>query len=483
MWQVELSDVWSRGAGAAHNALVGVSDNPSLHPFWQQLRNNSLLAPHGTVVGSKEVPGEQLEVSEPADAASDSLEEEELDIPQEFFEEDRGQCPFVACGDGYVHKRRYACQQQLHVQGYAVPMSNDRLSRVNHQPRYRQPPPRVGGVPLGDEGLMCGDPVGVLCAVGDRVILGVFSVVSICVGTDRVLAIDCAAIDGDVQLTGSPARLLHTEGDAMVWQSNPTNECTGGVWPHLCQLPLSLLSTLTVETDEETGDYTFSISGLQVVAETIWARHEAELVRNPGLLCTVDAAVVPMDGSGDPLLLCAAADDAFEGSLNTAPCLLCGVGVKRNDMRAHVGSHLLLSSGVVQTTMTCGFCGGEECTVDLKSAGRTKPPKVLPRCRAGYAEAFQYNACKDLKRKAICSNVPMRCSKCEDNKIRPHIYWKYNMRAHWDSCHSATPMPDEYLFNATEELQRMRAAKVAADGDRQGRGGGNESGMEWEADE
>eukprot|EP00918_Siedleckia_nematoides_P050334 GHVU01110213.1.p1 GENE.GHVU01110213.1~~GHVU01110213.1.p1 ORF type:complete len:278 (-),score=36.52 GHVU01110213.1:136-861(-) len=241
-----------------------------------------------------------------------------------------------------------------------------------------------------------------------------------------------------------------------------------------------MVTPLTADTDCDTGEYTFTVAGLQAVAESMWTTHQDELVRNPGLLCTVQPAVVPADGGGNPLLLCEAADTAVAGgAASKCPCKLCGVGVKRSEMRAHVGSHILQAVGVTHTPRTCGFCGGNDCNVQLKGSGKSKPPKIEADCCVGYAENFQYNAAKDLRRRALCSNIPLKCGECVESGVQPQTYWKYNMRLHWEASHRDMPIPEEFSVDAREELKRMRTAGISADGGLRDEGG-DEDAMECE---
>ena len=107
----------------------------------------------------------------------------------------------------------------------------------------------------------------------------------------------------------------------------------------------------------------------------------------------------------------------------------CEKNLKLNQMRLHVGFHIL-SGHLPHSANTCGYCGLLSCQTKLVlSTGSGINKSYVPSSNCSYFYKFNYECVKKKTKRSPCTNRPIACTICS------HYYWFYNMEQHYKDKH------------------------------------------------
>ncbi|KAJ6609018.1 hypothetical protein B0H10DRAFT_1769221, partial [Mycena sp. CBHHK59/15] len=133
-----------------------------------------------------------------------------------------------------------------------------------------------------------------------------------------------------------------------------------------------------------------------------------------------------------------------ENSDEDVTCVQCHKVLKRQDVRPHVGKHILLARQKVPepglfeeigTIMPCGYCGRSgTCSITLQKTATTHQP--ASDCAS--ARSFSIAAALKGSKSTPCTNAPVLCMLCPQDpkqKDRPAV-WRYNMLQHIHTSHT-----------------------------------------------
>jgi hypothetical protein len=116
-------------------------------------------------------------------------------------------------------------------------------------------------------------------------------------------------------------------------------------------------------------------------------------------------------------------------------------------LREHIGVHIILRD-LINNANTCGYCGGDECNIQLKkTSGFGTHVTLGPYSNCKYFVKFSLAAAKKSKPKKPCTNHPSKCELCD------MTMWSYNIRSHYIAIHPDHDIPS---FISDEEMNRMR---------------------------
>ena len=131
-------------------------------------------------------------------------------------------------------------------------------------------------------------------------------------------------------------------------------------------------------------------------------------------------------------------DEIQEGV--TIPCKICGAKVKLENMRCHVGIHILKE----ELTDRCGFCGLVGCHSSLKKTSR-QGNKIYYKTTSNCPYFFNWGrAPKKCTQRNKCTNHLIRCVICGAD------IWKYNLPAHYELLHIDTELSAELCIEEKE---------------------------------
>ena len=153
------------------------------------------------------------------------------------------------------------------------------------------------------------------------------------------------------------------------------------------------------------------------------------------------------------------ANDAVHQEDNAVPlvvdsrvkCHHCTAVIKLKDMRKHVGKHILQKTLKNQHVIaTCGFCGKHDtCISDLECSSR-RGANLFFRIKSDCSYRVEYNKQPTkYSTRNKCSNGLVRCKVC---KI---VFWKYNIKLHFDESHDSADFPEDYLISDAERSAMM----------------------------
>ena len=132
-----------------------------------------------------------------------------------------------------------------------------------------------------------------------------------------------------------------------------------------------------------------------------------------------------------------------EETVITSKCKICSQKCKLNRMRQHIGRHLILN-GSNHNLNTCGYCGGTDCSIEIKSSGRGKSANKTPFSNCSYFVKFSLGRAATLSNYSPCSNRPIECPSCK------LIVWSYNLKIHYDFEHEFLEFPRAFVINDSE---------------------------------
>jgi len=113
---------------------------------------------------------------------------------------------------------------------------------------------------------------------------------------------------------------------------------------------------------------------------------------------------------------------------------LCNRQVKLEQMRLHVGAHIVRGE---TTGPVCGFCGtlcGHAVKIKFSSGtGVNRTYKAYSGCK--YFSDFSMKSAKSYLKGNPCTNRPIECAICSN------VFWSYNLFSHYTSSHSFMECP------------------------------------------
>ena len=135
-------------------------------------------------------------------------------------------------------------------------------------------------------------------------------------------------------------------------------------------------------------------------------------------------------------------EEDIDSHLNIT-CKLCSKMIKLNQMRIHVGAHILGDN----LKYKCGFCGGLNEICDNKLIPTNKKMgvqyyKVSSNC--DYKVLYKKKTDTYSKRNK-CTNHVLMCPQCSS------FQWKYNLPEHFVNCHNEYAIPDELTIKGIEK--------------------------------
>eukprot|EP00918_Siedleckia_nematoides_P073488 GHVU01160386.1.p1 GENE.GHVU01160386.1~~GHVU01160386.1.p1 ORF type:complete len:416 (-),score=50.15 GHVU01160386.1:163-1410(-) len=374
-------------------------------------------------------------------------------LPPEMYVVGGGHDQWIPVDGGLVHKRTF-----LKGKTGIIKLSNDRLRRVRGFGKSDTSPihDSVCDATAFDDALCLRDPAATLCIANNQMCLVVFAVISIKVGGNYVYAAMPDKLNESFEIVGQPMNLYSDDEHALKWGlSNnailfPDRFTVGGnlVYP---------LSPAHEQAGEEMT-MVFDLMTLGDLANRIWAENQQRLQACLKLVPRVRKECVPLDHTGSPLNVCDLGTDNVQDDSKTS-CRICGMKVHNRHLRAHIGSHILTGTGGGEhTEMTCGFCGGNECSYEVGS-------KESIQFQCSYAQP--YKRASALNDKSACTNVVLKCSLCAEqatgrgrSRVQCH-FWKYNMRVHWEANHEGVDFPAEFAYSVEQELASINKKGVA----------------------
>ena len=133
-------------------------------------------------------------------------------------------------------------------------------------------------------------------------------------------------------------------------------------------------------------------------------------------------------------------------------CLLCNKSLLLQNMRNHVGIHLLKArygieeTGVLVGNNPCGWCGSDSlgCDTHLLLIP-SKASATTSSCKYHYKD-MNYSKAAEFSDRTPCTNVLIHCVLCplDADGTRATI-WKYNLKCHLDMYHTAEDGQPEAL--------------------------------------
>eukprot|EP00918_Siedleckia_nematoides_P004644 GHVU01010340.1.p1 GENE.GHVU01010340.1~~GHVU01010340.1.p1 ORF type:complete len:220 (-),score=20.77 GHVU01010340.1:881-1540(-) len=212
--------------------------------------------------------------------------------------------------------------------------------------------------------------------------------------------------------------------------------------------------------------FEFDSEALQLACENLWALQRGNFHRDRTLIPAVDWECLPLKPDGS---LGVAVEEAMPtagsstaggrgGGGDLVQCELCDTWVARPNLRRHVGHHILTGNGMTHNVDTCGFCGVQGvCTVGLTAQTSRAVARVESTCL--FMHSFRYGAAAKEKK---CTNVPVFCPECLEEKRTPCVFWKYNMGLHWVAAHEGLPFPPELRYDEAAEMEAISKAGLAS---------------------
>ncbi|KAJ7022323.1 hypothetical protein C8F04DRAFT_971636 [Mycena alexandri] len=505
--EVDLAACWAAGRSRALPALAaGGFPDVDFETMFSPA-NVDMLRPHGdgTYPAIAKDPSSGVVVDEegftyldipsaPTAAASTFTDETNgpvaieledlLPEPREELEEPRRHSDWLDFRGKSVHKASA-------IRIISGKKSNDRLVRVQDLAvrSYTQFnfPATLDRNNLGSDSSFCfGKLAAVLLRVSTRVTVGILSVTSVELNGRRVGQVDVSdlpLVDHGIKITGQLLALRQTPitsaGYNWVWTNDyirlPPFKATKNPIDTVNRKSMTITAPsyliqpvnptrVTIE-DGAHGEcvppitsiaWQFPEAMLSLLVGAIW-----ETVKDlEGILSQIpkcgDGDDLPYRNlAGESMFISQAATaliPAQEISDEDVVCLQCHKVLKRQDIRPHVGRHILLArQGVLEpglfepvgTVLPCGFCGRSgTCSINLQKTTTTyQPMSECPNARS-----FSIAAALKGSKSTPCTNAPVLCTLCPQNpkqKERPAV-WRYNMLGHIRISHSNHAPPSNF---------------------------------------
>ncbi|KAJ7724821.1 hypothetical protein DFH07DRAFT_758857 [Mycena maculata] len=424
--------------------------------------------------------------------------EDLLQEPEEELDEPRGHTDWLQFQGKSVHKAsairimfQFQWQGGLAVQINSGKKSNDRLVRVQDLAvrSYTQFnfPATLDRNNLGSNTSFCFGKLGaLLIRVSTRITVGILSVTSIEVNGRRVGQIDVSDLpftDRGMKITGQLLALRQTPADPST--STPASWTWTNEYLRIAPFKTARTAADTITRKNmtitapgyliqpvnptrvmvpdvsDTGSasvgsaitWQFSEAMLTDLPDAMW-----ELVKNVEDILTHipkcgDSVDLPYrNREGESMFITEAGTSLVptqEISDEDVTCVQCHKVMKRVDIRAHVGKHILLArqnvpeEGLFEPigrTLPCGYCGRSgTCTITLQKSTTTyQPASDCPSARS-----FTVSAALKGSKTTPCTNAPVLCLLCPQDpkqKERPAV-WRYNMLQHICTSHANLAPP------------------------------------------
>ncbi len=495
-----LVALWHQGREQAIVALDNSKQFPHRAPanFFRELseaadngKGVSLLRPGGVMIGStvqaavdeegedvgdvvEEGEGEEDTLEAAATAAAASDEEEEGSIMAELqVAQAAGSNCWLKVDGGDVHKAAV-----VRTIFGTSPSSTDRTRRVYGASKFgeaRKAAAAKAVQPVDDTALICvGDPVAAVVSV-DRTAPNLprwrgQCLVIMCIDTIKlasgktVASVPTSELQGgnhklqgnllqlqqvaaDCEAPGGSAAVVMDEaataaaGEPAEWRSVEVEAATR--LEVQSAIVLQLQPAVMPPTGTAAACYIWTATDLAEVYATATAlTHGQQLPK----IETGDAQLpyTAADGS-HPFATVALANG------NDTPgmaCKICGVvftGKDKQQLRVHVGLHMLQSTDPEERLRMCGFCGGSECVPRVNKTGQVEASSCSNDC-------FVKTSRKPCEEDgAHCCNYPVPCPKCSV------VVWKYALSDHWRAKHVQLPQPagNAWFVVGKQEQQYM----------------------------
>lgn len=145
---------------------------------------------------------------------------------------------------------------------------------------------------------------------------------------------------------------------------------------------------------------------------------------------------------------------------NKHSCLLCSESLPINQMRPHVGQHILYSIREIDNPKDltqdlsldpCGWCGLEGCLTQLR-LGQRGSSMIESNCIYHW-KGLKHKDIKEPSEEAPCTNIPIHCLLCPKSITgQAKTVWKYNAVFHLISEHASVngklpSIPPEMLLD------------------------------------
>eukprot|EP00918_Siedleckia_nematoides_P065855 GHVU01143252.1.p1 GENE.GHVU01143252.1~~GHVU01143252.1.p1 ORF type:complete len:1114 (+),score=121.79 GHVU01143252.1:380-3721(+) len=491
---VDVRQAWRRGRLEAHQLLVqNVANEARVSQYWGTLTRGgpTLLCPGGRIVGVSSArrprvrnrgdsdddderyhSGSEDYVrdsgSEDDQAASGSRDNEDetdaLDdfdgsaaesvLPPEMYETTPTANMWLLCDGKAVHKRTYI--REAVCMGR---MSRDRLTRVRyHATRQLTSHTSVTDQDALETAVCLRDPVATLCVSAGKVCLVVLAVASIRSAGRSTFAISAdSLVSQSVEIVGQPLKLECVDAHTLKWGLAES----ANLFPVTCKCMGKIVQPLSPATVEGAAEpcLHFDLMGLADIAASLWEQHSHLYVASSDVFPPIPDECAPRADDGKLL----AVSDAVVTVKKrvTVECPICKAAVVKESMRAHMGSHILTETVHEHTQDTCGFCGGNLCTIEAKKK------RAAPVFKCTFSHKYKLASAENAK--SACTNVLVKCPICVEEYATTashadSYFWKYNMLIHWKRFHEGVRMPAELVVNVQSEINRMIKHGVACAG-------------------
>eukprot|EP00918_Siedleckia_nematoides_P096737 GHVU01212256.1.p1 GENE.GHVU01212256.1~~GHVU01212256.1.p1 ORF type:complete len:715 (+),score=82.31 GHVU01212256.1:162-2147(+) len=462
---VDLWECWAAGRKGAQTTLSQgeffSKEEVEVGFSGVQAQGGSLLCPYGRTVGIRKVAANAIteeeeeeeevrEEQEDQEEGDEDLPELALMLPQEMYDDCDGQVTHVEADGVSIHKRRYV-RQQCALQ----PLSRDRLRRIARTPKFEE---CAAFAAFGDddEEIHARDFVAHLATADTCVSIIVATVVRLTVARKPVWAVAKGRLNDAVQVHAQALPLRLEDGGKFVWRRSGAGPTPAG---RSHTLRGDKVQSLSPDIVVEGGQmrFEFDCEALQLVCENLWAQQRGTFHRDRPLIPGVERECLPLTPEGGVGVSVEEAVPAATGTGDdVVQCELCDIWVGRQDLRRHVGHHILCGNGVTHRVDTCGFCGESGyCTVGLTAKTSRAVARPLSSCLLFYP--FRYGAAASEKK---CTNVPVYCPECVEEKRDPQVFWKYNMGLHWSEMHAELPFPAEFQYDEAAEIGAIERARL-----------------------
>ncbi|KAF8165171.1 hypothetical protein B0H34DRAFT_830366, partial [Crassisporium funariophilum] len=349
--------------------------------------------------------------------------------------------------------------------------------------------------------IKCGDLGGFLVCVADKVCLAVGEVLNFRQGTSRnnlqAVNIDDLESGTGTKLTSVAVQVLDLSSDVQVdgvanlsweWTENyiQTSRGKDGVTnpKHFtARLPGKSFYPLGPDVKVGRNDqpvWSLEHSDLITTLKDAWESLNPdadEIITNVELLPEIFGEGLPYKTSvGIPNFMIDNPPVQLEklAAKDQVPCKLCGKILRLNQMRNHVGGHILRSLRtrefellvvkVVIGLNPCGWCGLQGCKTRMTRKGKTT--SISSNCAYHYSKMV-YSRALISSESMPCTNVPVSCPICPSGQDQQSpTFWKYNLIHHMTENHideeeRLPPFPAELRLSA--HISRLEEERMGVE--------------------
>ena len=120
-------------------------------------------------------------------------------------------------------------------------------------------------------------------------------------------------------------------------------------------------------------------------------------------------------------------------------CFYCKKNIRLQDMRSHVGGHILRDE--MGTSRTCGFCGQDACETRVKSS-RKGPKTFISVEESDCPYFFDYGRVKVFNKKKNSTTNRITAFSVKGCKS---LVWIYNMKKHFTEKHGDYDFSEDFI--------------------------------------